>query len=105
MPTRLQQNEYLFQVCKDVFTQGLAKARPVGPERAAAFAAGYAFGKLSRLRDILAQGLLDPDLIEAFDLGYRTTESSFSPPRWAISGNSEDAELVVTKQDSVVSVN
>lgn len=84
MPTRLQQNEYLFKTCKDVFTQGLQKARPVGPERGMAFTAGYIFGKAQQLLVQMQQGRFEPPLLEAFSAGVEAGTKNFEPPTWSL---------------------
>lgn len=84
MPTRLQQNEYLFKTCKDLFTQGLQKARPVGPERGMAFTAGYIFGKAQAVMHLMQQGRFEDPLVQAFSDGVTAGGRVFEPPSWAL---------------------
>lgn len=84
MPTKEQQNSYLFKSCTDLFPRGLAKARPVGPERAAAFSAGYVYGRSQALLNAIQQGILDHDLAQAYEIGARIGQESFEPPKWAM---------------------
>lgn len=84
MPTLEQQSEYLFKTCQDLYHKGLRKARGVGPERTAAFAAGFVFGRMNMLVRSIQQGALEQDLVDGFNLGMQAGEQAFVPPKWAL---------------------
>lgn len=90
MPTREQQTEYLFKTCQDLYHKGLVKARGVGPERSAAFAAGFVYGRMAMLVRTLQQGAFEQDLLDGFNLGIQAGEQAFVPPKWSLGPYAQD---------------
>ena len=84
MPTLEQQTEFLFKTCQDLFSRGLTKSRGVGPERSAAFAAGFVYGRMSMLVRALQQGAIEQRLLDGFNLGAQAGEQTFVPPKWSL---------------------
>ena len=76
-----KQLEYLFRSSQDLYVKGLAKARSVGPERAAAFAAGFVYGRTTALLATIQQGAIEHELVEAYQVGAREGQQSFEPPK------------------------
>jgi len=84
MPTLTKQNTYLFNSCKDLYIRGLSKARGVDPTRVAAFAAGYADGMTTLVREMIQRGHFEPSLQEAYEAGVQAAVSAFQPPKWSL---------------------
>jgi len=97
MPPREKQLEYLFRANQDLFYKGLTKARAEGPERAAAFAAGFVYGRTHALRNHTEHGAFDAELAAAYWRGIEVGEQSFEPPKWLLK-----TPLTVAPQDEPV---
>lgn len=91
-PTREQQCTYLFKTCTDLYQKGLVNSQGVGPERAAAFAAGYVDGMTSLLRNLMELGAFDQDLQEAYAIGLHRANDRFTPPKWHLAAGYTEAE-------------